>query len=549
MTAMQTTWLPMCLALAGASLTGASLTGQQTSGRVLDVLGDPVPAALVEVVVEGAVLRKTYADGEGVYMLPKLPPFGASLRISKRGKAARVLPKQGPRTRTVRNVTLLDAGKVHGRITDEHGTPVHGVAVVAVHGKDSVRARTDRDGRYTLDGVPLGPVSINVWTGECAAQKPVRLRMDSTCDFRLTRGKATPRKVTVQGLPAALKGACIEVLTANMALMPSAGRVPLADDGSATIMVNELTVISPKVPGFVTDPLGRIAIEGSSDLQFTAKQQEPGAGMRWIKGKVRTGGNKRIQNQMLVFCDQSGTFLATTDVDRSGNFRVRLPRSDYARIRVGMPLDRWQLVDDEAKVRDGYVWVPIFPGHEDIELRVEATGSIDTAVRAADGTLLALADITIAEPGQGFHALITTASDRAGRLQLALPADDYCLLAVSPDGVVCKGKAYVRANRTVDVEWRTVESGSVNGVVLDRAGKPLAGIELFLAAREITDENQVHAAERQTARVLTDRLGRFRCRGLPPGDWTVVAPGNSQFDTTEFAVRRGRDHTLKLEPR
>lgn len=528
---------------------GTQLTCQETSGRVIDVLGDPIPAALVEVIAEGKTIRKTYADGEGIYMIPKMPTFGANLRISAKGKASTQLQNQGPRTPTVRNATLLDAGEVHGQVTGASGLPVAGVAVIAVYGKDSLHTRTNASGHYVLKPVPLGRMTINVWTGECAAQQELRLRSASTCDLKLPASTAQPRQVRVQGLPAKIEGAYIEVITANMALMPRAGRLPLAGDGTAVVFVNEMTVISPKVPGYVTNPLGRMAIYGTSDLSFSARLHDAHAGRTELKGQLRTERNQAVPDQRLFFCDQSGRMLGTTKADRSGNFKIRLARPAVGRIRIGMPLDRWEFIDEERQLRASFTWVPIYAGNDTIELRVEETGTLNSAVRDAQGTLLALAEITIADPERSYHALVRGACDRSGQLRMALPVDDYEVLAVTPDGKVCTGDAHIRAGNTVDVQWRTVPTGAATGIVVDNNGQPLPGVELFFAAREINNEHRVHAARRQTARVTTDRHGHFRCRGLPPGDWTIVATSEPDFATTDLTIKAHQELSLKIESR
>lgn len=528
---------------------GAPLTAQDAIGRVLDVLGDPIPAALVEVLVDGKTVRKTYADGEGVYMIPKLPALGASLRISAKGKASKQLQNRGPRTPKVRNATLLDAGKVHGRVTNANGQPVAGVAVIAVYGKDSLRTRTNASGHYVLDPVPLGRLTVHVRTGESTAQQDIRLRSESTCNLELPKGTGLPRQVRVQGPPAAMQGACVQLISADMALLPRGGRVPLADDGTAIVLINQLTVITPIVPGFVTDPLGRLATNGDSALRFVASRLGEGDGLTELKGKVRTTHNKVVRGQPLYVCDQSGRMLGTTTVDRSGNFKLRIVRPSSGFLRIGVPLDSWELTDDERTLRDGCTWAPIYASDDSIELWLQKTGTVSSAIRDAKGTLLALADVTIADPYLSYHALAHSACDRSGQLRIALPVADYDVLAVTPDGLVCKGHARIRAGGSVDVEWHTVATGAVTGIVVDSDGQPLPGIELFLAAREISNEHLVHAAERQMARITTDRRGHFRCRGLPPGDWTIVAPGEPDFATTELTIKTNNEISLQIEPR
>ena len=131
--------LPVVVILATTTMA----LGQSAIGRIVDVRGEPIPAALVQVVVDGKTVARSYADGEGIYLIPAMPESGATLRIGARGKASTELQWRGHRTPRVRNATLRDAGKLHGRVTEQTGQPIAGVDVIAVFGNDSLRTKTD----------------------------------------------------------------------------------------------------------------------------------------------------------------------------------------------------------------------------------------------------------------------------------------------------------------------------------------------------------------------------------------------------------------------
>ena len=116
------------------------------------------------------------------------------------------------------------------------------------------------------------------------------------------------------------------------------------------------------------------------------------------------------------------------------------------------------------------------------------------------------------------------------------------------DTIVCRGETDIRPGRqSVAVDWHTVPTGSASGILVDAASRPIPGVELLFAARSIADSSQVCATERQKVRVITNRHGKFRCRGLPLGDWTVVVIDHPEFATTELKVEAGENIDLQIK--
>lgn len=533
--------------LAFAGIVHAQSATTSVMGRVLDVLGDPIPAALVEVLVDGQVVKKTYADGEGIYWIPKMPENGGAMRISAKGKAATTLPWQGPRTPTVRNATLRDAGVVHGRVTDTKGAPVAGIDVVAIYGKDSVRTRTKVDGTYEIETVPVGKASIHVCGSEKPAHKTVHVSAKSRCDLQVPANKAIRRQVRVKGLPGAFEGAFVSVFNANLVLMKDGGRFPLAPDGTATVVLNDMALVSPVIRGFTLTPSGRFAASGSSVLDFEAKPQGTAKNVTEVFGTLRTTVDRAVPNETLYFYDHGTELLGTVKVDHEGKFRASVRTSPNGEYRIGMPLDEWELHDDLRSVQYGFSWVTSHTTDE-IELFVQKSGQLQCPVRDANGRLLTLADVTIADPEHPYVVFARGACDRTGKFEMALPAETYDMIAVTHDGLVCRGDVQIHpGGKSKEIRWRTVPTSTVEGRLVDADGKAVPGVELFVASREL-NHSGVHAAERQKARIFTDREGRFRCRGLPSGDWTIVALDQPAFGTTEVTLRPGKDVTVEIAP-
>lgn len=530
------------LLLAGA----ASTQTAPLTGRVLDVLGDPIPAAMVQIVVRGEVVRKTYADGEGIYLITKMPASGGDLRISADGKASTLLKWQGPRTRRVRNTTLRDAGRVVGRVTDSAGQPVAGIDVLAIHGYDSQRARTDAQGNYVIETVPVGHSSIHVGGSDKTTHKSVHIRAETECNLQIPANKAIRRQVRVKGLPGAFEGAFVSVINANLVLLKDGGRFPLAADGTATVVLDDIALVTPVIEGYTLTPSGRLAVAGTTTLDFEAKPTASAKNVTEVHGTLCNGVGRAVANETLYFYDHSSQLLGKVKVDRHGKFRATVQTSRTGEYRIGMPLDKWELVDDMRTLQYGFTWVTAH-GTDEIELIVEPSGTVQCPVRNANGRLLMLADVTIANPRDPHCVLAQSACNRMGHFEIAMPAEHYEVLAVGHDGLVCKGNVHIRAGgKRSEVRWQTVPTGTLAGRLVDKNGKPVPGVQLYVASRELVDIEEVRAAERQKARIFTDREGRFRCRGLPIGDWTIVALDHPGVGTTDVTMRAGKDVNVKI---
>jgi carboxypeptidase family protein len=74
-------------------------------------------------------------------------------------------------------------GVVTGRVRDDHGDPVADATI----GVAGLRARSDRDGVFRLDGVPPGRVRISAEKGALAAAEELDVRAgdESRAELRL----------------------------------------------------------------------------------------------------------------------------------------------------------------------------------------------------------------------------------------------------------------------------------------------------------------------------------------------------------------------------
>jgi len=127
--------------------------------EVLDAAYDPVEGAVVA--VDGPEARKSHVDeSSGVIRFERLPAGAYDVSASAPGKLQEELEEvkvEEEREASIRLV-LEDAGALGGKVLGLNGLPLAGVVVTAR--PSGVRSRTDGAGRFDLDGLPPGPVTL-----------------------------------------------------------------------------------------------------------------------------------------------------------------------------------------------------------------------------------------------------------------------------------------------------------------------------------------------------------------------------------------------------
>jgi len=146
------------------------------------------------------------------------------------------------------------------------------------------------------------------------------------------------------------------------------------------------------------------------------------------------------------------------------------------------------------------------------------------------GTPIQGARVTVGSPS--LDAPRQTTTDRAGRYAVALLPVGLFTVSASADTYVDSGFAYRPLERTQgtivlsdqqhhdEVDIRLTKEATVSGRILEDDGTPAVGTAVHVL-RPHFDEGQRLLATLGTAR--TDSEGRFRVKGLGPGDYYVTA--------------------------
>lgn len=540
---MRPSFALLLLALAPAAPAQArSVTGPTFEGRVVDGLGEPIPAAAVVALVEGRAVARTAADGEGIYRI-QLPATGAELRVRAAGKVEARLPWRGLATPLVRNAVLEDGATLAGTVFDADGHAVAKATVVVVAlGTTSLTTTTDERGSYTFSGVPLRPLLLHAAGENARVDTTLRLVADARHDLILPRPTHGDCLVHVSDLPAMAAGqAVVRVFGADVAAVRNGGRVPLRADGTAALSLRSDCLLDVPLARFALAPEARFAGPSTRRADFVVTgPRDASATTSLVRGRVRTLTDRVVGGVRLVVRDRSHCEIGSALVDHQGEFQLPLVMPPDGFCRLGLDLGDWLLVDDEASIVDGFCWVPFPNVSKRLDLLAERTGVLSSVVRGPDGSQFLLAEIVVADTERLHRALVRTHTDLAGHFTVGLPAGDHELLAVSHDGQVARATLRIDAGRHHEVQWQAVATGEVAGVLRDAAGTGIPGVELLVASTDLQGPGGARASDRQRCTLVTDRQGRFRCRGLPAGSWTVVATDDSRVVGTAVDVQAGR---------
>ena len=527
---------------AGAVADFALVPGGVIEGVVRDERShEPVAGASVLARRGAAMLlaetgaRRAVTGSDGRFRLTGLRPGAWSLRAGDPGRTTRAPTRVG--LGVAEQVTgvelLIGAGPViRGRVVDDAGTAVPGIAVSAIGRGEGADAKADAEGRFVLDGLPPGSYTVSArgdaylpvgGTRVALADKDVDGVVVTVRRGVTLRGHVEPRQVCdiqqdaaeplgVLRAPPVASGTDGEFQLGPFVEGDSrlTARCPSGDQGAAAVKV------APGMP----DVIVRVSPGGSIAGRAVDGEGKPVAGVGVIANEVSRGEHTTIRNGAVTSGAQ-----ATTDA--SGAYRIAgLAAGSY---RLGA-LDRGQ----PLALRGAPPSVELAAGEHKtgVDLAIDRPdGVISGTVTGPDGKPLADAWVSVQQdllamlagpggPGQPTSRTISVENsdgpggdtsfppaltDTQGHYAIrGLRRGTYTVVAEAQRGQLRARAGDVRPDATVDLHLLALTS--LSGTVTGPAGPPaLFSVELGGASR-----NQ---------RSFTD--GKFAFDHVDPGSYTV----------------------------
>ena len=571
-------------------------------GRVVDLRGEGVPLATVWVTTReepDAQLARNIADGEGWFRIGKVPPREHwTLRATSDGRSIGEAETSSADAPTV--VRVHDAATLRGVLRNRAGQPVAGAIVrffsrtrvvqgggpggesdVAAIVRSFSRTRvvcdtgnaaaTDAHGAFTVAKVPLGPTHLcAVVPGEGLFTLATLVTADGEVTLAPVIGSRTSIAITLAGLPtdaAARVRVSLRPKNGSTQFPPPWERPAVTADGRCLLadLPDDDYVVRLESPTHMFVPREQTVKEtrGPHDLKFTAVDRERVAGS-W-RAVVRDAAGQPLSGVRLAIATWGGLPVseATSAADGVLTFQLREPAGTEVVVRSLD--DRWTLDQQKTTPMRGVYDRCLLDEHEctvelsrPLDLRAVPATSVQGRVRLADGRPAAFVVVELeAYTGNAFLEWTTfekVTTDREGNYRFR------CLHHLGPQARI-KVESTVGAGasdpfsmseagaKVVVPEWKLSQPAILEGVVSGPTGKPAPGVRILLS-----DWDSARGLPRclRVVEVITDRLGRYRFVGVPPGEARLQVCANDRgtgdgVDPVE--VEAGKRYTVDLRVR
>lgn len=542
--------------------------GRVLTGRVLEADGrTPAASALVRFEGRGAT-RWVEAGPDGAFVLDGAAPVAGLVRVEagERGRVSVAVDGRGSDAGTLR----LEPGAVlRGRVVDAaSGSGIPRARVVAEAPGGSFVARTDREGRYQMAALPVGPVSVRVDHPQFVSWKrlAVVLTTGSTTalDAPLSPGAALRgRVVDEDGRPVA--GALLSLAAGGgdepfRRSRPSQGP-PFRSAPDGTFRVERLLpqgglVLSARHPDFAPARLAGLGLQsGRTAGPFTLvltrgltlrgraidQAGAPVSGARVDLARVERSPDGSAVN----IGTRGGSWSQATTVD--GRFEV-----------AGLQPGEFQLtLSAEGFVRERREGLKLGPqGLEALEIRMLPGASISGTLRTESGEPVSGLLVLATAPGTassfvGLMAQEPTPPDGSFVLDGLVPGQPYDLQVVSESTLGPRKTGVVAPARGLEIVVPAY--GRIVGTVLDEEARPVRDFEVSYqeGANAPSTFRMSITRTRGQADVqvpVSDALGRFTIEDVPAGTWDVYveAPSHPIARAADVRVEAGQAAQLQV---
>jgi hypothetical protein len=504
-------------------------------GRVEAADGSPVPAAIVEVASPAwpeRILRRQRSDGEGVFFLA-LPEAQPRLLVRAYGHDTAIATAIVRDSRQPIVLQVAPSVTVRGVLRDSRGSPVAGTRVRGLgfsprRWGDSY-ATTDRDGRFVMENLPFGAISIVASVpGEGMFWHNRHADGDAEVELLRSDGDRTTIAIEVAGLPPEVAPQVRVELRPNASfngLPPPWDDVHLAADGTLrlTDLPNVRYVVGLHADGFRFEPR-EVRFE-PHDVQRTIQLRavELPPEQRQVPVQLSDQNGLPLEGVPLRLSGLEVGLVAEAITDAAGGacFDAALPAGTAILVESLDP--RWALAQDRMPPAEPRIWnamrcalpeVQAGARRPAIPLQAVAATSVEVQVQLPDGTPAAQLPVWIEGAQQedfSWFVAWSRFTDGRGRLRLEGLRPDFGVWRVrvaDVRGIGCSGPLDLTGSKPPE-RLRLSPTATLRGVVLDSGGRPLGGRRI-----DVEDGAKDPAWKRT---LLTDAQGRFAVSAVAAG--------------------------------
>jgi protocatechuate 3,4-dioxygenase beta subunit len=543
-------------------------------GQVVDAgTGKPVGDAIVRLVLQGyaddvpgSPNERVMADGEGRFVFSGLPPGRYYLEAGKEGhtrgeygqrepwgQSQRVQLGEGERRIGV-ELPVWKYAVIGGRVVDEAGEPVVGVAVRALV-RDVFAGRTQYGNRQVIpELVPiavtddrgmfrlsqLSPGTYVVLVPSTHTTVPASALLNPGAALRTELFWGGVQEMTALGQPRAIQVGDFALMSLNRVLIPPPpapdGRMQVyqttfypAEDGAGA--ATAITVRSGEERTDLTISMTPVPAVRISGRLITPDGSVPPPTMLRLDGAatadVITAGSPTGP-------DYVGLETATALSDGSGRFSMLgVPPGSYI-IRQGN-----RFLDRPLRQGNPSYWVsqPLSVGARDVEdLTIELRhallikGRFELRGRSPAPVLIGIGfETPYGEPGRAFAEVdrktLTFSTAATGGRYIAQPYEmgGWFVESVTLDGKDITDRPFdLQSNATVLVTY-TDRPSPVSGMVTDEEGRAVPGATVIVFSADRQRWSGYGDRPRTLRSVLPNDDSVYTIEHLPPGDYYVIA--------------------------
>lgn len=529
--------------------------GAQMNGLVSDAKGAPLAGAQVKLlrVVDkaseenyfyfdttgfDAIAATTGADGR--WVLDELPQRGiASLQASAPGRVSAGFRAWLEGAQNPAPAQKLEAGgSVIGRLLGQNGEPIVGAQIYRSDAFDGVN-RSDKDGRFALEGVPLGAQQLQIFGGAnwFGRDEPIIATIKEG-------GQNVDLGDITSGAGTLVSGVVID----------KTSRKPLAELEVRLENKKVKTDAAGRFEGRISGNYLQLEISGDYVSSSERFRQIPAKATTYDAGQIAV---ERAVSLLLDVRDEKGEPVLETSVMFSGNNSQQYAQYDGQTVKVG-PLaagdyqlkgyGSWEVIEPKKAL------VPAFVEGENpklLTIKMRRTPKQKIAGRVVDAKGAPLANVSVGVKLSGdeyrFQPL-SALSKRDGSWELDFsstglgngrnkdtPAEPSVDKVKSANYAKLRGGEVTRQNDN----WRAAD------IVMARADATLEGRVVSVAGAPIANASLSWTGAKTGEFARTDADGHFTLTGLPDAPLQLrVSDGPNLLETRELSPGEITDITL-----